>query len=57
MVGTHAIGTATAIVGLVASTGTQTAAADGTVDVYMPLPGIIYRDSLQPMQTLTQRQN
>lgn len=43
VVGTHAIGTATAIVGLVASTGTQTAAADGTVDVYMPLPGIIYQ--------------
>lgn len=42
VVGTHAIGTATAIVGLVASTGTQTAAADGYVDVYMPLPGVIY---------------
>lgn len=41
-VGTHAIGTATAIVGLVASAGTQTAAADGFVDVYMPLPGVIY---------------
>jgi hypothetical protein len=41
-VGTHAIGTAVAIVGLTASTGTHTAAADGYIDVYMPLPGVIY---------------
>lgn len=41
-VGTHAIGTATAIVGLTASTGTHTSAADGTIDVYMPLPGVVY---------------
>ena len=41
--GDHTIGTDTAIIGLAASTGTQTAAADGTIDVYMPLPGIIYR--------------
>ena len=41
--GDHTIGTDTAIVGLAASTGTQTASADGFIDVYMPLPGVIYR--------------
>lgn len=41
--GDHTIGTDTAIVGLAASSGTQTASADGTVEVYMPLPGIVYR--------------
>lgn len=40
--GDHTIGTDTAIVGLAASDGTQTAAADGTIDVYMPLPGVVY---------------
>ena len=39
----NTIGTDTAIVGLTASTGTHTASADGVVDVYLPLPGIIYR--------------
>lgn len=41
--GDHTIGTDTAIVGLAVSTGTQTASADGTIDVALPLPGIIYR--------------
>lgn len=36
------IGTDTAIVGLAASTATHTASVDGYVDVYMPLPGVIY---------------
>lgn len=41
--GDHTIGTDTAIVGLAASNSTATTAADGTVDLYMPLPGVIYR--------------
>ena len=41
--GDHTIGTDTAIVGLAASTATHTADVDGYVDVYMPLPGVIYR--------------
>lgn len=40
--GDHTIGTDTAIVGLAASDGTQTVAADGYIDVYMPLSGIVY---------------
>lgn len=40
--GDHTIGTDTAIVGLAASTATHTSTADGYVDVYMPLPGVIY---------------
>ena len=41
-VGTHAIGTATAIIGVAAGAGTQTASADGFIDVFMPLSGVIY---------------
>lgn len=40
--GDHTIGTDTAIIGLVASDATHTATADGTVEVYLPLPGIVY---------------
>jgi len=40
--GDHTIGTDTAICGLAASTATHTSTVDGVVDVYMPLPGIIY---------------
>jgi len=36
------IGTMTPIVGVAASDSTQTASADGYVDVYIPLPGTIY---------------
>lgn len=36
------IGTDTAMVGIAASDSTHTAAADGHVDVYIPLPGIVY---------------
>lgn len=35
-------GTDSQFVGLAASAGTHTASADGVVDVYMPLPGIVY---------------
>jgi len=31
------------MVGIAASTSTATATAEGTVDVYMPLPGVVYR--------------
>lgn len=37
------IGTDTAMVGVAAGDSTHTAAADGYVDVYMPLPGIVYQ--------------
>jgi hypothetical protein len=40
--GDHTIGTDTAIIGLVAKDSTHTATADGVVEVYLPLPGIVY---------------
>lgn len=40
--GDHTIGTDTAITGLVAKDSTHTSAADGTVELYLPLPGIVY---------------
>ncbi len=36
------IGTTTAFVGVVAKDSTHTASADGVVEVYMPLPGVVY---------------
>lgn len=41
--GDHTIGTDTALLGLAASDSTATASADGYVDIYMPLPGVVYR--------------
>jgi len=40
--GDHTIGTDTSIIGIAASDSTHTASADGVVDVYVPLPGIVY---------------
>lgn len=40
--GDGVIGTMTPIVGIAASDSTQTASADGSVDVYLPIPGIVY---------------
>jgi len=37
------IGTDTACIGLAVSDSNETASADGVVDVYVPLPGIVYR--------------
>jgi len=36
------IGTDTAMVGIAASDSSHTATADGTIDVYMPLPGTVW---------------
>lgn len=36
------VGTTTAVLGIAQSTGTQTASADGVIDIYMPKPGVIY---------------
>lgn len=36
------IGTDTAMVGVAASDSTHTASADGYIDVYVPLPGVVY---------------
>ena len=41
--GDHTISTDQPILGLVAKDSTHTASADGVVEVYAPLPGIIYR--------------
>lgn len=41
--GDHTIGTDTAILGLAANTATHDSSNDGVIDIYMPLPGIIYR--------------
>jgi len=37
------IGTDTAMVGIAASDSTHTASADGVVDVYIPMPGVVYK--------------
>jgi len=36
------IGTTSDVIGIAQSTSTQTASADGVVEVYLPLPGVIY---------------
>jgi len=36
------IGTDTAMVGVAASDGTHTASADGSIEVYLPLAGVVY---------------
>lgn len=36
------IGTTTAVVGIAQTTSNQTASADGTVDVFVPIPGMVY---------------
>lgn len=36
------IGTDTAMIGVAASDSTHTSSADGVIDVYVPLPGIVY---------------
>ena len=36
------VGTTTVVLGIAASDSTQTASADGTVEVYLPLPGVVY---------------
>lgn len=36
------IGTDTVFLGVTANAGSHTASADGTVDVYVPLPGVVY---------------
>ena len=41
--GDHTIGTDTSIVGVAASDSTHTASADGVIDVYIPLPGIVWK--------------
>jgi len=38
-----AIGTTTQVIGITASDATATATARGTVEVYLPLPGVIYK--------------
>jgi len=40
--GDHTVATDQPIIGLSASISTDTAAADGYVDVFMPLPGVVY---------------
>jgi hypothetical protein len=44
------IGTDTALVGVAASDSTATATADGVVDIYLPLPGIVWK---MPVTTAT----
>jgi len=36
------IGTTTAVVGLAKSNSTHTGSGDGTIDVYIPVPGVVY---------------
>lgn len=45
------IGTDTAMLGVAASDGTHTASADGYVDVYMPLPGTVWRAKAKTAST------
>lgn len=46
------IGTMTPIVGIAASDSTQTASADGTIQVYMALPGTIYEVKAKTASTV-----
>jgi len=45
------IGTTSPIIGIAASASTQTASADGYVDVYIPLPGVIYKAKAKTAST------
>ena len=40
--GDPVIGTTTQVIGIAKSDSTHTATADGSIDVYMPLPGVVY---------------
>lgn len=40
--GEPVIGTTTQVMGVAKSDSTHTASVDGTIDVYMPLPGVVY---------------
>jgi len=45
--GDGVIGTTTSIVGLAAADSNHTAAADGSIEVYIPTPGIVYRGGVK----------
>ena len=45
------IATTTAIIGIAASDSTHTASADGYVDVYVPLPGVVYKAKAKTAST------
>jgi len=47
-----AIGTTTQVVGIAASDSTQTASADGSVEVYIPLPGVVYSAKAKTASTV-----
>jgi len=46
------IGTTTQVVGIAASDSTQTASADGSVEVYIPLPGVVYSAKAKTASTV-----
>jgi hypothetical protein len=46
------IGTDTAFIGIAATDGTHTASADGSVDVFMPLPGVVYEAKAKTASTV-----
>lgn len=45
------LGTDVQFIGIAASDSTQTASADGTINVYMPLPGTIYEAKVKTSST------
>lgn len=49
--GEPVIATTTAVIGIAASASTHTASADGYVDVYIPLPGVIYKAKAKTAST------
>lgn len=50
--GEPVVGTTTVVLGIAASDSTQTASADGTVEVYVPLPGVIYEANAKTASTV-----
>ena len=49
--GDSTIGTDTSMVGIAASDSTHTASADGVIDVYVPLPGLVYNAKAKTAST------
>jgi len=50
--GEPVVGTTTAVLGIAASDSTQTASADGTVQVFLPMPGVVYEANAKTASTV-----
>jgi len=50
--GEPVVGTTTAVLGIAASDSTHTASADGTVQVFLPMPGVVYEANAKTASTV-----